>query len=416
MVAEVDRGPSRFGGMALAPSGRSPPGPVTMGVMLERRPSATRRLRIGLMGTRGIPANYGGFETFYDNLGVRLAARGHDVTAYNRPHGVKEPRRRRYGGVRLVPLPSVRTKHLDTITHTALSVLHGLTQQYDIVYICGVGNAPVGWVPRLAGAKVVFNVDSADWKREKWGSVASRYLRATERMAGWVANIVIADNDTIRQRYDDAYGTDAVFIPYGANTGKVETRAALEQYGLTPGRYLLWVGRLEPETTIEDLFAAFARIDDPTLALVIVGDAPYADQFKERLRRIAPDRVLFAGYVYGDAYRELGSHALAYVQTSPTSGTSPAVLDQMGMANAVIVRGTPSNLEVIGDTGLSYEPEHAVDGLERALRRLLDDPDLRSTLGRAAEQRVLDRYGWDAIVDRYEALFSRLADRTGADA
>jgi glycosyltransferase involved in cell wall biosynthesis len=228
-----------------------------------------------------------------------------------------------------------------------------------------------------------------------------------------VADVVIADNDTIRQRYDDAYGTDALFIPYGANTGRVESIAALERYDLTPGRYILWVGRLEPETTIEDLFAAFARLDAPGLQLVVVGDAPYADEFKQTLRRIAPEQAVFTGYVYGDAYRELGSHALAYVQTSPTSGTSPAVLDQMGMANAVIVRGTPSNLEVIGDAGLSYEPEHAVNGLEQALRRVLDDPALRESLGRAAEQRVIDHYGWDAIVDRYEALFRLLVDGEG---
>lgn len=360
------------------------------------------------MGTRGIPANYGGFETFYENLAVRLANRGHDVTVYNRPHGVKRPRLRSFEGVRLVPIPSIRTKHLDTITHTALSILHGLTQRFDIVYVCGVGNAPVAWVPRILGAKVVFNVDSADWKREKWGGAASIYLRTAERLAGWVANVVIADNDTIRQRYADSYGTSALFIPYGANTGRVETTSALDEFGLTSGRYILWVGRLEPETAIEDLFGAFSRISDPSLSLVVIGDSPYAAEFKERLRRIAPDRVVFTGYVYGDAYRELGSHALAYVQTSPTSGTSPAVLDQMGMENAVIVRGTPTNLEVIGDAGLSYAPERAVDDLERALRALVDDPDLRATLGRAAAQRVRDHYGWDAIVDRYEVVFGRL--------
>lgn len=384
--------------------------------MTERSVSTGRRLRIGLMGTRGIPANYGGFETFYENLAIRLTGRGHDVTVYNRPHGVKRPRLRAFRGVRLIPIPSIRTKHLDTITHTTLSVLHGLTQRFDVVYICGVGNAPVVWLPRIAGAKVVFNVDSADWKREKWGGAASIYLRTAERLAGWVANVVIADNDTIRQRYADSYGTAALFIPYGANTGRVESTAALETYGLTPNRYVLWVGRLEPETAIEDLFGAFARITDPSLSLVVIGDAPYAAEFKERLHRIAPDRVVFTGYVYGDAYRELGSHALAYVQTSPTSGTSPAVLDQMGMGNAVIVRGTPSNLEVIGEAGLSYAPERAIDELERALRTLVADPELRSTLGRAAERRVEDHYGWDAIVDRYEALFQQLLEPSGTPA
>jgi glycosyltransferase involved in cell wall biosynthesis len=360
------------------------------------------------MGSRGIPANYGGFETFYENLAVRLADRGYAVTTYNRTHGVTAPRRRRLGRVRLVPLPSIRTKHLDTITHTALSVLHGLTQRYDVVYICGVGNAPVAWIPRLAGAKVVFNVDSADWKRDKWGGAASWYLRATERIAGWVADVVIADNDTIRERYVLSHGTNALFIPYGANTGRVESMEALQTYGLTPDRYILWVGRLEPETAIEDLFGAFARIDDPTLRLVVVGDAPYASEFNKRLRRLAPDRVVFTGYVYGNAYRELGSHALLYVQTSPTSGTSPAVLDQMGMSNAVIVRGTPSNLEVIGDAGVSYPPEDPVNGLEHALRGLIGDADLRTALGRAAEARVLEHYGWEAIVDRYDALFHQL--------
>jgi glycosyltransferase involved in cell wall biosynthesis len=384
--------------------------------MLERHESDSRPMRIGLMGTRGIPANYGGFETFFENLGIRLAERGHDVTVYNRPHGVKEPRRRRYAGVRLVPIPSLRTKHLDTITHTALSIVHGLTQRYDIVYICGVGNAPIAWVPRLVGAKVVFNVDSADWKRDKWGGAASWYLRAAERIAGWVANVVIADNATIQQRYAESYGTGALFIPYGANTERVETTAALDTYGLTPGRYILWVGRLEPETAIEDLFGAFARITDPTLSLVVIGDSPYAAEFKDRLHRVAPDRVLFTGYVYGNAYRELGSHALAYVQTSPTSGTSPAVLDQMGMGSAVIVRGTPTNLEVIGDTGLSYPPEQAVDGLEHALLSLLGDPQLRATLGRAAQARVREHYGWDAIVDRYLVLFHQLLMGSRANA
>ena len=360
------------------------------------------------MGTRGIPANYGGFETFYDNLATRLVARGYVVTVYNRPHGVKDPRRRQYAGVRLIPLPSIRTKHLDTISHTAVSILHGLTQRYDIVYVCGVGNSPIAWIPRLAGSKVMLNVDNADWKRSKWGFVASNYLRAVEHIAGRIANVVIADNDTIRERYHESYGTEAVFIPYGATTGRVASTQALEDFGLEPGRYVLWVGRLEPETTIEDLFEAFSRLAEPGLSLVVVGDAPYADDFKERLRKIAPAHVVFTGYVFGDAYRELGSHALAYVQSSPTSGTSPALLDQMGMGNAVVVRGTPSNNETIGDAGLAYSPDDPVAGLQAELRRLLDDPDLRSDLGQRAEARVRERYGWDAIVDRYEELFDQL--------
>ena len=220
----------------------------------------------------------------------------------------------------------------------------------------------------------MLNVDNADWKRSKWGRGRFHYLHAVEHIAGRIANVVIADNDTIRERYHESYGTDAVFIPYGAATGRVASTDAVEAFGLEPGRYLLWVGRLEPETTIEDVFEAFSRLAEPGLSLVVVGDAPYADEYKERLRQIAPASVVFTGFVFGDAYRELGSHALAYVQSSPTSGTSPALLDQMGMGNAVVVRGTPSNKETIGDAGLVYSPDDPVAGLEAALRRLLDDP------------------------------------------
>ena len=197
-------------------------------------PAHTRKpsLRIGLMGTRGIPANYGGFETFYEQLAPRLAARGHRVAVYNRPHVVGHRELDTYRGVRLHHIPSIRTKHLDTVTHTTASVLHGALQRFDIVYICGVGNTPVAWVPRLFGARVVLNVDSADWKRSKWGTFASTYLRFVERMTGVIANTVIADNPAIRDRYLEGHGIDAVYVPYGATFTRDEGVEALEAFGL----------------------------------------------------------------------------------------------------------------------------------------------------------------------------------------
>lgn len=130
-----------------------------------------RSLRIALLGTRGIPAAYGGFETFYEHLGPQLAARGHQVAVYNRRHEVGPHSGDRYKGVELVELPSIHTKHLDTITHMAISVAHALPRRYDVVLICGVGNTPLAWIPRLTGARVVLNVDSSDWRRAKWGRI-----------------------------------------------------------------------------------------------------------------------------------------------------------------------------------------------------------------------------------------------------
>lgn len=374
---------------------------------------ADGRMKIALMGTRGIPANYSGFETFYENLGPRLAARGHRVTVYNRPHHVGHRELSEYKGVRLAHLSSVATKHLDTITHTALSVLHGLTQGYDVVYVCGVGNAPLVWVPRLAGAKVLLNVDSADWKRAKWGRLAAWYLRTTERFAGRLANVIIADNQAIQRRYLDEHGIEALFVPYGANVLRNEGTEALRPFDLSPRRYFLWVGRLVPEARVEEVIQAFGMLQAPGLKLVILGNASFADEYKARLRSLAPEGVVFTGYQFGEAYEQLGCHAFAYVQPSPVSGTSPALLDQMAFGNAVIARGTRTNSEVVAEAGLTYDPEDSIHGLAAAMRRLLSDRELTARLRVAAVERVKAAYSWDRITDQYEALFAALC---GAEA
>lgn len=365
-------------------------------------------MRIALMGTRGIPANYGGFETFYENLAPRLVERGHQVTVYNRPHAVGRPDLRSYRGVRLINLPSIRTKHLDTITHTLASVIHGLGQRYDIVYICGVGNAPVVWIAKLGRAAVVLNVDSSDWMRKKWGPIAAAYLRATERFAARTANVIVADSQVIKERYRDAYGAEARYFPYGANVVEDAGTEALDAFGLRPRGYVLWVGRLEPEARVEELIAAFNALGPSGLRLVILGDAPFAARYRESLKAIASEDVTFTGYQFGDAYRQFSFHAFAYVQTSPTSGTSPALLDQMAAGNAVIVRGTPTNLEVIASTGLSYDSNDPVEGLTACLARLVAEPELRPRLGAAALARVATAFSWERITDDYERLFEEL--------
>lgn len=368
-------------------------------------------MRIALMGTRGIPANYGGFETFYENLGPGLAARGHDVTVYIRPRAVGKHDGPDYRGVHLVSVPSIPSKHLETITHTLGSVIHGLTRRYDLVYICGVGNTPLVWFPRVGRARVVLNVDSADWKRKKWGRGAAFYLHASERFAARAANVIVADSQVIQARYRSDYGADARFFPYGANLVDSAGTEALDRHGLRPRGYVLWVGRLEPEARVDELIRAFVSLGPTDYKLVIVGDSPFAGTYRQELEALATPQIVFTGYQFGDAYRELGFHALGYVQTSPTSGTSPALLDQMASGGVVIVRGTPTNLEVIGETGLAYDADDGIDGLASVLRRVIADPVLGDRLRSAARQRVATVYSWDRIIEDYENLFYQLLGR-----
>ena len=365
-------------------------------------------MRIALLGTRGIPANYGGFETFYENLAPRLAERGHEVWVYNRPHAVGHRDLKMYRGVHLVHLPSVPSKHLDTITHTAVSVIHALPKRYDIVYICGVGNTSLAWVPRLTGARVVLNVDSSDWRRAKWGRIAATYLRTMERLSGHTANLIVVDNQAIGRRYRADHGIKAVFVPYGANVIRNDGSEALEQWGLEAGKYILWVGRLEPETRVEELIEAFGLAALPGFKLVILGDAPFADAYKRQLKSIATSDVVFTGRQFGTAYHQLSCHAFAYVQTSPTSGTSPALLDQMAFGNAVIARGTDTNSEVVADAGLTYPPADPVDGLAKAITALHKDNAMAARLRIAAIERVREHYSWEHITDVYEEMFKSL--------
>ena len=358
-------------------------------------------MRIAFMGIRGIPKGYSGFETFVRELAPRLVARGHDVTVYGRSYHQQSGR---YKGVRLVSLPTVRRKHAETIAHTALSALHGLRKGYDIVYICIVGNAPMAVVPRLGGAKVVLNVDGADCERGKWGGWAQRYLRWTEWVACRVANVIIADARAIQKRYREIHATETTYIPYGANCDHDDRTDALDHLGIQPREYVLFVGRMVPENAAELLIEAYKGVHT-TKRLVIVGDAPYAEAYKSKLRAMAGADVLFAGGVFGDGYRQLSSHAYLFVLPSPVDGTRPVLLDQLGFGNCVLARGTPANAEVVGECGVTFDPDRPLEDLTKRLQYLLDHPDVVSRFRRRATPRIRERYSWDSVTQQYETLF-----------
>lgn len=365
-------------------------------------------MRIALLGSRGVPARYSGFETFYEQLGSRLAARGHAVTVYNRSHFIRDIQRE-YRGMRIVSLPSLPTKHLDTITHTALSSLHALFSRYDIAHYCIVGNSPLVWLPRLAGARVLLNVDGEDWARAKWGPFARWYQRQCERIAARTAHVIIADARAVQDRYASVYRIPSVFVPYGANIARDERTTALERFGLEPRQYIFYVGRLVPENAIDVLIRAFRQL--PTdCKLVITGDAPYVEEHKANLRQLAEGdpRIVFTGYAFHEDYAQLSSHALLYVQPSGIDGTRPALLDQMGFGNCVVVRDSTVNLEVIGGAGYTFDRDNPVPSLRDMLSGLLNHPDRMEAVRSKALERIRSYYNWDWITLFYEDLFHRL--------
>ncbi len=370
--------------------------------MKDRRP-----LDVAILGTRGVPANYGGFETFAEHLSRRLVQRGHRVTVYCRSHYV-EPHLEWLDGVRLRRLPAIRTKHLETVSHAALSVLDSCFRRYQVLLFCNAATAFLCGLPRWTGRGVILNVDGIERLRRKWGPAGRIMYRAGERLATLLPSRIVADARTIQAYYRREYGCDARFIPYGAEVYRLETRAALDRLGLEPGRYLLYVSRLEPENNAHLVAAAYLEAG-LHLPLVLVGDAPYAEGYKRRLRALASrGNILLPGAIYGRGYRELLSHCLCYVQATEVGGTHPALLEAMASGALVLYHDTPEHREVVADCGLAFR----VDDTAAAavwLRRVVESPQEFDRLRRQAEDRVRAHYDWETVTDQYEALMYEVA-------
>lgn len=366
------------------------------------------RMRIAILGTRGIPANYGGFETFAEELASRLAARGHLVTVYGRSHYVDRGLRT-YRGVQLVVLPTVRHKYLDTVLHTFVSTLHAVTRRYDVAIVCNAANALFCAGLRARGYGVVLNVDGIERKRRKWNVAGRGWYLLSERLATWLPDRVVTDARVIDGYYRARYHTETTFIPYGCRVGREAAAAALAELGLVPDGYVLYVSRLEPENNAHAVIEAFERAGLGGLKLVVVGNAPYAREYIARLRDMAGPDVLFAGAIYGDGYRELQCHALAYVHATEVGGTHPALVEAMGAGNCVIVNDVPENRETAGDAALYFEAARP-DTLTAVLARVAAEPDLVGAHRARALARARERFSWEQVTDQYERLCRQLVD------
>lgn len=362
-------------------------------------------MRIAILGTRGIPANYGGFETFAEHLSTRLAARGHDVTVYCRAHYIS-PRELEFHGVKLKVLPTIRHKYFDTIVHTFLSALHAVPQRYDAALICNAANAPFASILRLTGTPVALNVDGLEHKRKKWNAIARRYYLIAERLATILPSRTVTDARVIQDYYMARYRAESTMIAYGA---EVERRPdpLVRRWRVEPNRYVLYVSRLEPENNAHLVIEAFKRVRTAH-KLLIVGDAPYAREYindlKARARR--DRRILFTGFVFGRDYRALQQNAYCYIHATEVGGTHPALLEAMGFGNCVLTLAAPENIEAIGDAGIAYSDEK---DLAEKLQRVLRDGSLVHSFRNRAQARVLEYYDWDYVVDQYERLFAEMA-------
>ena len=363
--------------------------------------SAHKPLRIAILGTRGIPARYGGFETFAEELATRLVERGHQVTVYCR----QRPGPPAYRGVALTYLPTIRHKYFDTIAHTFFSTIHLLFHRHHVALYCNGANAVFTFIPRLIGIPVALNVDGLERKRKKWNRLARAWYRLSEWLSTFCPNVMITDARGIADYYLERYGKRSTFIPYGAAVGKLETRDVLQRLALEPDRYFLYVSRMEPENNallVREAFESTAT----QLKLALIGDAPYAESYIQRVRNTKDPRVVIPGAIYGQGYHELQSHSFAYIHATEVGGTHPALIEAMGRGALVLFLNTPENAEVAGDAGIAFEHENLPEKLRLVLA--MSDSE-RAEWSRRAMERIAQKYSWDAVTDQYERLLRDLS-------
>lgn len=365
-------------------------------------------MRIAILGTRGIPASYGGFETFAEHLATRLVARGHQVTVYCRSHYVS-PRQLEYNGVNLQILPTVRHKYFDTVVHTFLSAVHAVPRRFDAALICNAANAPFSTILRLTGTPVAINVDGLEHKRKKWGALGRKYYHLAEYLCTLLPNEMVTDAQVIQDYYLAQHNTPSTMIAYGSEVERRLDRAAVRKWRVEPNRYILYVSRLEPENNAHLVIEAFKKVRT-AFRLLIVGDAPYAEQYIKNLKARAKGdkRIIFTGFVFGQDYRTLQQNAYCYVHATEVGGTHPALLEAMGYGNCVLTLATPENLEAVGEAGIPYNDEF---DLAEKLRRVLRDGSLVQSYRNRAQMRVKKCYDWETVVDQYERLFRRMSGR-----
>lgn len=356
-----------------------------------------------MVGIKAIPAHFGGFETAVDEISRGLVKSGHQVVVYNRK-GMSTLAGDNYEGVRLVTLPTLRSKNLSTIVHSLLSTLHAMFSSADVVHFFTTGATLFAPLARLMGKKTVCSVDGTDWQRAKWGLFARRYLRFSETLAVRFCDRLVSDSKDVQQYYQREHRVDSACIVYGMREHRSDQTDTLQRFDLAQRGYVLFVGRLVPENNVHHLIRAFEQ-SNTDKKLVIVGDDPWEKTYVQSLKATRDPRVVFTGGVYGEGYAQLQQNAYLFVLPDEVGGTHPALVEAMGFGNCVLVNDTPSNLEVVADAGFGYRGRDLDRDLHAQLQRLLADPCLVSEYRARALDRAQKHYRWDDVVQQHAALY-----------
>lgn len=353
-------------------------------------------MNIAIIGSRGYPYVYGGFETFVKELSERLVKKNVEVTIYCQKNLFTDfPKY--VNGIRLIYLPTVKSKSLNQIVHCFLSIIHATFSSADVLLVVNLAAGPMGWIPKITGKKSMINVDGLEWLRPKWQGMGARYFYFAAKIAVRLYDKIITDAEAMRQVYLEEFKKDSTVIAYGAPDFKQSTA----EIPYAPESYFLIVGRLIPDNNADLIIRGFLQ-SDSSKKLVVVGDVPYRDAYAENLKGLQNERLIFLGYVKDQSrLMALYQQCFAYIHGHKFGGTNPAMLKAMSNHCAILALDTPFNREMLneGEYGLFFE-EHATS-VTNALATLERSEMITKQLRSKVSTGLTSKYNWDSITDAY---------------
>ena len=365
-----------------------------------------RPLRVAMLGGRGIPANYSGFDTLIEEVSTRLVAEhGMEVTVYCRKSSYRE-RPTFVRGVRCRYLPAIPGKGIESITHSCFSVWHALWHSYDLAFVVDPANAPFALPLKLRRFPVVFHTDGLGWKRSKWSKVARAYYRRVEGFCARSATALVTDSRAMQAYYREAWKAESSFIPYGAHTHGGSDRSALTKLAIQERGYWLVVTRIEPENNTDQIVRGYLA-SGSLRPLIVVGGAKYESPYSRSLFAMASANVRFVGPIYDPAaLNGLYANCFAYLHGHEVGGTNPGLLRAMDAGACCLALDVAFNVEVLEDTGMFFAKD--APSIAQSLKTLENEPDAALRRGLAVRERARRFYRWDAVAAGYAELFSRL--------
>ena len=371
-------------------------------------------LKISIIGSRGYPYVYSGYETLVKNIGERMVTGGAQVTVYCHSY-LFDQKPKQLNGIQLKYIPTIKSKSLSQPIHSFLAFWHAAFSNADVVMVLNVSNGPFGIITRLFKKPTLINVDGLEWMRPKWKGFGAIYFKWAAKMAVKWMDVIVTDAIAMQTIYKNEFNTDSVVITYGADGNKGASEALLNKWQLQTQDYYLIVGRMIPDNNSDIIIEGFIN-SSSTKKLVIVGDVPYQDAYATKIKSYQDDRLVFTGYITnGDELASLYKYCFAYMHGHEFGGTNPTLLKAMANGCAIGAIDTVFSREVLQNDQFGTYFKKDIYALSNWFQWAEANPEKLSALRLIVSNGLNEKYDWDLVTDLYLYHLKALVNKKRAE-